>query len=83
MGDSRERVVFGIVRKLAVAVLLGTSYLNRFLQGVFPAELKTVPSNAKPVPILTIKYMLEEHRDKVQDVTIVEKHAPRLVRVPR
>lgn len=38
MRDSRVRLVLGIVRKLAVPVPLGTSYIERFLTASFHAN---------------------------------------------
>lgn len=35
-------------------MLLGTSYINKLVKGIFPAKRKTVRFNSGPVPILTI-----------------------------
>ena len=53
MGDLKVRVWFGVVENLAVPVLLGTSYIDRFVQGIFPQERKVVPNDSRPVAILS------------------------------
>lgn len=83
MGDYKVRVVFGAVRKVVVPVLLGTSYINTFVKDIFLLKWKIVPYKFKLVAILVIKDLSEKHNDKAQDVTVLEKHAPRLVRVAR
>lgn len=45
-------VVFGVVCQLAVLVLLGTSFINKFIRGIFPEERKVMLQNSNPVPIL-------------------------------
>lgn len=83
MGDSRLRVVFGVVCSLGMPVLLKTSYINRFLKGIFQTKRKRVLYNSKPVPNLVIKDMPEKHKNKAQDVLVILEHDLRLVRVSR
>lgn len=83
MGDSRLRVVFSVIRSLAVLFYLRTLYIDSFVKGTFPPNRKIVPSNSKPVPILTIKHVPEEHKDKAQEVTVMEEDAPRPLREER
>lgn len=52
LGDLRVRVWFGVVKNLAVSVLLGTSFIDRFVTGIFPPERKVVPQNSEPVDII-------------------------------
>lgn len=49
MGEARVRVTFGIIKNLAVPVLLRTSFIAKFVKGIFPTERKIVPYNRKPV----------------------------------
>lgn len=42
MGDSRVGVVFVVVHNLAIPVLLGTSFIDRFVRGIFSPERKIV-----------------------------------------
>lgn len=62
-------------------VLLGSAYVNRFVVHIFPPERKIFPYNFKPVPILSIKDMPEEHKHKIRDVTIMEEDTQRLLPV--
>lgn len=74
MGNSRERVDFVVVRRLAVPILLLTSYIDMILQGIFPLEPNIVAYSSRPVPILAINDLPKEikigEKDKTQDVSI-------------
>lgn len=52
LGDLRVRVCFGVVPNLVVDFLLGTSFSDRFIRGIFPSERKIVPWHSHPVTIL-------------------------------
>lgn len=45
------RVTFGTVKKLTVLVLLCMSFPDTFIRSVHPAEQRSVPHHAPPVPI--------------------------------
>lgn len=64
MGDLHDRVWFDIVKTLAVDQLVGTSYIDRFIRGIFPTGWKIVPIHFSPVAILTalqgVMSLLEE-----------------------
>lgn len=81
MGYYRVRIVFGIVRSLVVPVLVGTSFVHRFVKGILPSKQKIVLYISKPVPLLAIKDMPEETRDKnkAQAVLVVEENTSRLL----
>lgn len=85
MGDSIVRSVFGGVHDLAVPVLIGTSFIDRFVKGMFSLERKTVPYSSKTLPILDFKSMSEEKKDKDQtyDIIIIEENATGLLFVAR
>jgi len=51
MGDLPVDVWFGIVKGLAVKVLLGTSYIDRFVQSIEPQQQLVVPVRSRPVAI--------------------------------
>lgn len=78
---------FGVVRKLVVPFLSGTSIFNRFSMEIFPLEWKIAFYNSRTVPKLAIKDLPEEHKykkDRLQDLmTSKREHATRLVCVPR
>lgn len=84
MEDCIVTIVFGIVRNLAVAilrnlavaVLLETSFKDRFMKGIFSFERKLVLYNSKPVPLLAIKDLPTEDKnkdDKRKDVLNAKK----------
>lgn len=53
IGDLRVRAWFGVVENLAVDILVGTSFIDRCIRGIFPTERKIVPWHSRPVSILT------------------------------
>lgn len=53
IGDWRVRVWFGIVGNLAVEVLIGNLFIDRYIPGNLPSERKLVPRHSSPVPILS------------------------------
>lgn len=50
--DSRVRVFLGVVRNLAVFALLGTSFIDKFVKGIFPSKQKIVLYNSAPAETL-------------------------------
>lgn len=76
IGEGSERVMFAIVKSLAVAVLLGTSFIERFIKGIFHSERRIVPSNFPPVSILimheTETYKTEEQQEDTDTNTMEE-----------
>lgn len=58
-GYSGVRVVFCVVQSVAVAVLLGTSYIDMFVEGILRRQRKALPYSSKPVVIRAIKGMPE------------------------
>lgn len=83
----KARVVLGVVRSLMLTVVLENLFVDRFVKAITPPEQNTVPSNAKPIPILSINHDPEEKRnrnDKAQDViTSIEETVSYLVNVKR
>lgn len=47
------RVYFSVVEKLAVPLLVGTSFIDRFVWGIFPVEHRIVTIQAGPVAIIS------------------------------
>lgn len=87
MGDSRVRVRLGVVRNLAVPVLLETSFIDMFVKGIFSPERRVVPYNSKEVLVLVINDLPQEHNNNYNNAQDMmnskEEHAPCLVRVAR
>lgn len=54
MGESRTHVNFGVVNKLLVPVLLGTTNMDKFAKSIQPTERKIVPHHSPQVPILAV-----------------------------
>lgn len=52
MGEERFRVFFGIVRHLAIPVLLETAFTYKVARGIFPDERKIAPHNSEHVVIM-------------------------------
>lgn len=73
MGDSNAREDFEAVRSLAMPFFWRHSNMDRFLRDIFLPEWKILPYNSKLLPILAIKNMPEEHRNKAQDVAFIEQ----------
>lgn len=76
--DCRVRVVFSIVRSLAVEALSATSLIDRIVKGIFPhpsPERKIDPYNFKPLPILAVsekpKEPKENDTDKAQHAEVI------------
>lgn len=83
IGDSGVRVVFGVVRELAVPLLSETSYIDIFVKGIFSREGMIVCCNSKLVVICAITNTPEEHNDKAKDLTVIYEDALHLVLVAR
>lgn len=81
MGNSKITVLFAVVRNLAVSLLLGTLFVDKFVKGIFSLEEKIVLYSSKPVSIRIIKEQSDEPSDKkkAQKVLIIDKVVPRLV----
>lgn len=52
--EARVKVVFWIVKNLVVPVLLKTSFIDRFVEGILLLEKKIVPYSSQPISFLTI-----------------------------
>lgn len=63
-GQSRVRVVFYTVCTVVVTVLPGTSFVDRFVRGIFPLKRKIVHYSSELVPILSFNDLAEEHNDR-------------------
>lgn len=81
------RLVFDVVHNLAVPVLLGTLYIDKSVKGIFPPERNIATYNSKPVPVLAIIVMPEdfknEHKNRLQDVSVMEEDVSLLVCMAR
>lgn len=61
--EARMQVVFGAVRQLAVPVQLGTSFIEKYVRGIFPDERKKVPHKSNSVHNLEV-YEEAETKDE-------------------
>ena len=52
IGDLSTLVWFGVVRRLTTKILLGTSYLNRFVQRIEPLSRRLTPVRSRTIPLL-------------------------------
>lgn len=53
MGDLRVHLWLGVVEGLAVGLLVKTVFINRYVQGTFPEEIKLKPCYSQLFEILT------------------------------
>lgn len=85
MGIFRVSLVFGVVRILAVSVLLEASLIDRFVKGHIFLKWKRFPYNSKSLPIIAIVDTTKESSDtdKTQDAVITEEDPPYLLRMTR
>lgn len=60
MGESRSRVNFGLVFELVLPLLLGMTYIDRFIKSIYPAERKIVSHYSLPVLILMVHEVQSE-----------------------
>lgn len=76
MGDCRVGVDVGDVQNPVVLVILGTTFIGRFVKGIFPAKRKVVPYNSKPVLILILTMQIykdeQEHKKQEYSALFVE-----------
>ena len=95
LGDLEARVHFGVVDGLAADIIIGTSFQDRFISGIFPIEQRVVPINSRPVPIrrrsfqptetdcLTIESQtddIEDRRSRRQQKLAERAHSLRLAK---
>lgn len=84
---SSVRVVFDILHNVMVLLLQRSSFLESFVNGIFPPEPKIVSDNSTPESTLAIKdqpKVYSDKDDKVHDaMTSKVEHASRMVRVAR
>lgn len=52
MGKLFVRVWFGVVKKLAVKVLLGKNFIEKYFRGILPQDGREIPINSTKVPKL-------------------------------
>lgn len=62
MDEARVRVELGELRNLAVPILLGTSFVDKFVKGVFPSKRKIVTYNSPRVSLLLIHEALTDNQ---------------------
>lgn len=61
---------FGVVENLAVELLLGTTFIDRWIRGIFPLDLKIVPWQSHPVDILSTQ---PRKASIFSDITFIDK----------
>lgn len=52
LADLHTRIWFGIAPHLADDTLLGITFIDRFIRGIFPSEHNVIPWHSKPVAIM-------------------------------
>lgn len=71
MGEARVRVVFEIIKNVSVSIVLGTSFIEKFVNRILPSERNMDPYNSWLVPILMVHKALVENQTptKILNVT--------------
>lgn len=64
LGDLYLHVLFGVVNNFVVKILLGKSYIDRIITGIFQFERHIVPNPYPPVAILA-SYLLDKGTNKM------------------
>lgn len=72
IAESDMRVMFGIVRNLAVPVLTSTSFTDKCINGIFRSGMKIVPFNSPPVAILTVHGTEIDETEEQQSDTLAK-----------
>lgn len=71
--DARVFRVSGVVRKMAIPILLETSFIARFVKEVFLPEHKILLYNSAPIPIIATLIMTEEkQKQNKQEATLLK-----------
>lgn len=47
-------MIYGIINKLAVPVLLGTTFIDRFIKSVYPDKRRIILQHYPPAPIMMV-----------------------------
>lgn len=79
IGDLHMHALFGVVENLAVDMILGTSFIDCSVRGLFSSERKIVLSNSRPVAIILTEKKVNEIADNTKEVdrhTIAERGTP-------
>lgn len=76
IADSPTRVAFGVVDELAVPVLLGTAFIDRFVNSIQPTERKIIPSHTPPIFILLIHDARSAAEKNSSDIRKFIEHDP-------
>lgn len=72
LGDTRVSVMFRIFKKLALLVLFETTFIDRFVEGIFPTERKIFPYNLQPLSILKIHEVSVENRIETRKINVFD-----------
>lgn len=79
IGGSKNKIVFGVVSNVMVTVLLGTSFIARFVHGVFPPFQKIVLYISRQIVLLAINDLRKERKaknEKAQHVRTIRSKMP-------
>lgn len=75
IGDSLILVLFGIVQTRAAPVLLGASFINKFMKGILPSVGTIIRLTLPPVPILRVNKVKSDRTKEQKDDTVASTMA--------
>lgn len=90
--DARVRAVFEVVRNFVEPLLPETSFIDKFMKGIFTPDHEIMLYNSAPVPIIPTVVRTEnwqgqgsQKSDNIEEVAILEDkyESPRLIVVER
>lgn len=82
MSESRTRLTSRVVDRLAVLVLLGSNFVDKYLKYVHPAERKIVPHPSPPGPNLMIHEAISGAEKNTSDIRQFIEEEPALLVTP-
>lgn len=82
------RMMFGLVRNLTVTTLLGTSFVDKCIRGVFPRNQRIFPFKISPLPTVVVLETTnvgatDQLTQTVGSVRLLQEKEPNSARVAR
>lgn len=80
MGQSRTRVTFGVIDRLAVHLLLVTTFVDKYISSIHPAKRNIFPHHIPLVPILMVYETKSDAEKSTSDICQLIEENPALLR---
>lgn len=79
IGDFSTRMAFGIAKH----ILLGTLFIDRFIQGIFPVIVKVVPWHLIPAAIITSNWRRKKKSNTKKSIMVIQSLKTRVTEKTR